>query len=107
MIINTSSTSPEVGKPITLKLVTGEEVIGKVTEVTADDLTLLKPCVVFIRPDNGQLTMQNMVLSADHDKPVVFNRAVIVAYAAPERGIGEHYMSALTGIIKAPAGLQL
>ena len=43
MLINTNSSTPEVGKPITLKLVTGEEVIGKVTEVTPDYLTLLKP----------------------------------------------------------------
>lgn len=105
MLINTNTSSPEVGKPITLKLVTGEEVIGKVTEVTPDSLSLTKPCVVFIRPDNGQLAMQNMVLSADHEKPVHFNRAVIVAYAAPERGIAEHYMGALSGIIKAPAGV--
>ena len=105
MLINTNTSSPEVGKPITLKLVTGEEVIGKVVDVSTDDLSLSKPCVIFIRPDNGQLSMQNLVLSADHEKPVVFNRAVIVAYAAPERGISEHYMGALTGIIKAPAGL--
>ncbi len=107
MLINTSSTTPEVGKPITLKLVTGEEVIGKVVEATPDNLTLLKPLVIFINPQNGQLAMQNMILSGDHEKPVLFNRAVIVAYAAPERGIGEHYMGALSGIIKAPPGLQL
>ena len=107
MLINTSSTTPEVGKPITLKLVTGEEVIGKVTEVTPDSLSLLKPCVIFINPNNGQLAMQNVILSGDHDKPVLFNRTVIVAYAAPERVIGEHYMGALSGIIKAPPGLQL
>jgi hypothetical protein len=107
MLINTSSTTPEVGLPITLKLVTGEEVIGKVTSVTANDLTLLKPCVIFINPQNSQLGIQNLILSADHEKPVVFNRSVIVAYSASERGIAEHYLSALTGIIKAPPGLQL
>lgn len=105
MLINTFQSSPEVGKPVTLKLVTGEEVIGKVTEVTPDSLFLLKPCVIFINPNNGQLAMQNVILSADHDKPVQFNRAVVVCYAAPNREIGEQYMGALTGIIKAPSGL--
>ena len=107
MLINTNSSTPEVGKPITLKLVTGEEVIGKVTEVTADYLSLLKPLVIFINPQNAQLAMQNLVLSADHEKPVQFNRTVIVAYSAPDSGTGEHYMGSSTGIIKAPAGLVL
>ena len=107
MLINTNSSTPEVGKPITLKLVTGEEVIGKVTEVTPDYLSLIKPLVIFINPQNAQLAMQNLVLSADHEKPVLFNRAVIVAYSAPDSGIGDHYMGSLTGIIKAPPGLSL
>jgi hypothetical protein len=105
MLINTFQSAPEIGKPITLKLSSGEEVIGKVTEFNADYLFLLKPCVIFINPKNGQLVMQNVLLSADHEKPVQFTRSSIVASAAPSKEIGDQYVGALSGIVKAGPGI--
>lgn len=48
--------APSVGDVVTIKLISGEEVVGRLQDLSAESVTLGKPIAVLIQPvENGQV----------------------------------------------------
>jgi hypothetical protein len=89
-------------KPLVLKLASGEEVIGKVTEVfgSGDSFKVNRP--VMIVQANQALHFAPFLVMANQDKDVTINN--VVAYAEPSDDMERSYQSAISGIELPPSG---
>lgn len=92
------------GEIIGFKLVTGEEIIGKVLEVSADNFKIEKPCTLGMS-QNGQLALSPASYMADMEKPVTYIKAHVVSWFVPHSELEAGYRSATGGIQVPPKGL--
>lgn len=98
------STVIQPGEIVGFKMVTGEEIIGKVIDVTHDELHLEKPCTLGMA-QGGQLALSPASYMADMEKPVTYSKAHIVAWFIPHTELESGYRSATGGIQVPPKGV--
>jgi hypothetical protein len=103
MLINKNTGVLEVGEVVVLKLSSGEEVIARIESKDSDSVKLRRPCALGMGP-NGPM-MNKWSVFADKDKLVDLKIEFVMATAAPEKEIADHYESLTSSIVKAPAGL--
>jgi len=98
-----------VNDVVTLKLVTGEEIIGKLIENKADALTLTRPLVFTVNPQNGQAMLIPWLMSIDpkDTTPIDIYKNNVVMVTKTVKQISDNYTQATSGIVAAPAGLVL
>ena len=103
MLINKNKGVLEAGEVVVMKLSSGEEIIARIESSEGGVLKLHRPCALAMGPGGAVLNKWSVL--ADKDKLVDLKLEFIMATAAPEKDIADHYESVTSSIVKAPAGL--
>lgn len=93
MLIDKGLSSGEV---ITLKLITGEEIIGKMIEDTANGTKVSKPMVLSASPQG--IGMIPFMITVNPDKEVIINYSAIVSKSVTDKQFADAYIQNTTGI---------
>jgi len=92
------------GDVICFRLITGDEIIGKITKLTRDEVFLKKPCTVVAGPKGAGLAPATILGDPEH--PVIYQRSAIVATMKPRTDAESAYTSMETGLqVPANPGL--
>ena len=102
MLINKSKYS--VGDIVSVRLSTGEEVVGKVAETTDERLTLERPRQVQYVPTSNGITLLPYIFSVDPDKTLEFNMAHVIVVTETMKEMKDHYIQITTGITTVTNG---
>lgn len=92
---------------VTIKLVTGEEIVTRLGEPESTSFTISRPLVFTVNPQSGQAMLIPWLMSveAKDPTPIVLYKTSIVSMTKPVKQIADHYTQATSGIVAAPAGL--
>jgi len=86
---------------VTLKLVSGEEVIGYFKEEDDNSITLRKP-VVPVPTQEGSLALAPMIMSSDYlrdgDGAMTFNKATVITTLPTGREFSSFYTKQVSGL---------
>lgn len=93
----------EANQIYTLKLVTGDEVVAKITEINGDHLMIEHPIMCVLSPQG--LQMMPGLFSANLDKPVRLNNSSWAMIAECRDDVRNSWIQATTGI--APVSKQI
>lgn len=85
-----------VGEIVTLKIVTGEELIGKLTEV-GDDYYMIHRPLVLVMSQQG-LGLQQWTFTANVDKAFKINKDKIIMIAETVKEMSNQYIEGTTGL---------
>ena len=99
----------KVGDVVTLKLSNGEELVGKLTENTDSEYVVTRPLVFSMNPQNGQAMLVPWLMSVDpkNSHPISITKSNVLAVTKTIKEISDNYTQATSGIVAAPANLQL
>jgi hypothetical protein len=93
MLIDKGVTANEI---VTLKLVSGEEVIAKLIEEKTDSYVLSKPSILSLSQQG--VGMAPFFFTVNPDKNVKINKSVVVAIESTDKDFADKYIQATTGI---------
>lgn len=85
-----------VGEIVTLKIVTGEELIGKLTEIGDDYYMIHRPLVLVMSPQG--LGLQQWTFTANVDKAFKINKDKIIMIAETVKDMSNQYIEGTTGL---------
>lgn len=85
-----------VGEVITLKIVTGEELVGKLTEITDSHYAIDRPLVLVMSPQG--LGFQQWSFTADTSKSFKISKDKIIMVAETISDIKKQYTEGTTGL---------
>lgn len=85
-----------VGEIVTLKIVTGEELIGKLTEIGDDFYAIHRP-LVLVMSQQG-LGLQQWTFTANVDKAFKINKDKVIMIAETVKEMANQYLTGTTGI---------
>lgn len=88
------------GDVICFRLITGDEVIGKIVKLTRDEVSIKKPCTLMPGPQGMGLGPATILGDPDH--PVTYQRSAIVAIMKPRADAEQAYTSMETGLAVPP-----
>jgi len=91
-----------VGKIYTLKLVTGEEIITKITEDAALSYNVSKPLVLSITAQG--MAMTPFLFTAEINNEITIPKSAVIAVAPTDSQTAGQYIKGTTGIIPANTG---
>ena len=84
----------------TFKLVTGEEVVAKITDGMRDNYyEVSKPCTVMADP-SGKVRMVPSALTMELDKNVTINKSAVAMIFDANESVKKSYEQATSGIIQ-------
>ncbi len=81
---------------VTLKLISGEEIIGRFINETAQEITLEKPLMLAMSQKG--IGMAPVLMTVNPDTKLKFNKTAIVVMAHSDDEIGKQYTFQTTGI---------
>lgn len=81
----------EADKIIAFRIITGDEVIGKVTAFDSQSVTVRKPCTLTFDPGTGNVGLMPASLLSDPEKDIVYQRNAIVAIMTPRSDAATSY----------------
>lgn len=93
MLIDKGVTEGEV---VTLKLTSGEELIGKLKEDGALFVKLSRPLVVGMSPQGPAL--MPYLFTVNPDKDIKLHKGSVVVIEATDKGFADQYIQSTTGI---------
>lgn len=89
-------------KVVAIRTISGEEIIGKLVEETADSLTLAKPILVqlqMMQQGGAAISFAPFSLARDDASNATFYRAALLTHPAEARDdIRANYIKATTGL---------
>lgn len=86
------------GEIISVKLTTGEEVIGKLSEDVADKLVLDRPVVLTAAPQG--MALVPYLMTADPENQVIhFSKGHVIATSKTQDNLAKQYTQQTTGIV--------
>lgn len=85
-----------VGEVVTLKIVTGEELLGKLMEITDTYYAIQRP-LVLVMSQNG-LGLQQWSFTANMDKAFKINKDKVIMIAETMKEMQTQYLEGTTGI---------
>ena len=88
---------------ISVKLISGEEIVTKLGSVTEDSLEFIRPVSLSIGPQGAALTPY-MITAIANELIVTVDADKIIAVANPQKEVMAEYTKATTGIVTASAG---
>jgi len=92
----------EVGTIISVKLVSGDELITKMVGLDEKVIRISKPIAVAMAP-NGSVAFIPFMLGADEDVELTINLAKIVTYVAARKELRDAYIQNTSGLVTAGA----
>ena len=94
----------KIGKIISFKTTNGDEVVGKVTGQSTDELTIQQP--VILAASQQGLAMVPFLMTADmNNANVVFKTSNIICSADTSEGVADAYFENTTGIKPIRSGI--
>jgi hypothetical protein len=93
MLIDRGMSSGEV---VSIKLVTGEEIIAKLIEETATDYKISKPMVLSVGQQG--MGMIPMMFTVDPEKDLKINKSSVIVVSNTETQFANQYLQGTTGI---------
>lgn len=84
------------GEVITLKLTSGEEIVGKLVEDTTTHFKLSKPMVIAMGPKGPGLMPYLFTVSPDKD--IKINKQTVTVSEATEEQFAKQFIESTTGI---------
>lgn len=81
---------------ITMKLVTGEEIISKMVEITDNSYKVSKPLVLSITSQGPAMTP--FLFTAELNGEITLNKNLVVAIAITDKSTSGQYIKGTTGI---------
>ena len=93
MLIDKGISSGEV---VSIKLVTGEEIIAKMIEETANEYKISKPLVLSVGQQG--MGMIPMMFTVDQEKDLKISKSSVVLIASTEKQFANQYLQGTTGI---------
>lgn len=100
MLISKSKVSE--GDIVSLKLVNGDELVGKLTQSSEQSYTISKPCTVM--PGAQGLGLIQSLFTADPDVDVEIMKQHVIMIAPTIDKMQKHYIQTTTGIKPVSAG---
>jgi hypothetical protein len=100
MLINTPH---KIGDIVTLKLFSGEELVGKLTEET-NTLVKIKTPLTLVMSQQG-LGLQQYLFTVDPDVPLPIERSALVTITKTHDQFAKVYQERTSGLVTAPAGM--
>ena len=88
-----------VGEVITLKLVTSEELVGKLVEETSEHYVIERPLTLVMSAQG--LGLQPWLFTVDANKPAKINKDKVLVVASTLKEMADNYLSGTTGIALA------
>ena len=85
-----------VGEVVTLRLTTGEEIICKLVEDTATNVSISKPMVLSMGSQG--LGMMPFIFTVHPDKNIKLAKASVVMMEATDKQFADQYIQSTTGI---------
>jgi hypothetical protein len=96
------------GDVVTLKMSSGEELIGCYINDDTNSYTIDRPVTLSVGPKGGPaLTPYLMTVNPANTRNLKINKSLVVCVANTDRELADQYTSALSGIQLAPAGMKL
>lgn len=97
----------KVNDVVTIKLSNGEEIVGKLTEDSSNELKLTRPLVFTMNPQTGQAMLVPWLMSVDPENshPISLNRNNILAITKTIKEISDNYTQATSKIVPASASV--
>ena len=95
------------GDVVTLKMSSGEELIGTYKDDDSSTYTIDRPVTLSVGPKGGPaLTPYLMTVNPGNTRNLKINKALVVWVANTDKELADQYSSAMSGIQVAPAGLK-
>ena len=104
MLMGKTTFNYNKGDVLNFKLVSGEEIIGRLHEDRSDEYVLMKPMALINTP-NGGLGMMPAPIASDHVSPVMLNKHAVAFHCKCEQSLASQYMEKTTGITMPTSGL--
>lgn len=96
------------GDVVTLKMSSGEELLGCFVSEDAGSYTIDRPVTLSVGPKGGPaLTPYLMTVNPGNTRNLKINKALVVCLANTDKELADQYTSALSGIQVAPAGFKV
>jgi hypothetical protein len=96
------------GDVVTLKMSSGEELIGTYKDDDNVSYTIDRPVTLSVGPKGGPaLTPYLMTVTPAATRNLKINKALVVCMANTDKELADQYSSAMSGIQVAPAGFRL
>lgn len=86
----------KIGKVVSMKMTSGDEVVGKVAGQTADGLNIAKPVILAASRDG--LTMVPFMMTANPDGEYLFRAVNIMCVVDTNDQVSDAYIESTTGI---------
>lgn len=95
------SSNPEINDIVTIKLSSGEEIVGKLTERTIDSVFLAKPIMIIMHPVGKQMGLAfHPVLGSVGDATMQFPLAnLTIRPVKTGEDVARNYIQATTGLV--------
>ncbi len=90
-MLDNKETVFEVGKIVAIRILTGDEVIGEITSMDKESITLKKPCGLQLNQQTGEVILAPATMLGDPTKPISYQRGAIVARMTPREDALESY----------------
>ena len=95
------------GDVVTLKMSSGEELIGCYINDDTNSFTIDRPVTLSVGPKGGPaLTPYLMTVNPANTRNLKINKSLVVCVANTDKELADQYSSAMSGIQVAPAGLK-
>jgi hypothetical protein len=96
------------GDVVTLKMSSGEELIGCYTSEDGGSYVIDRPVTLSVGPKGGPaLTPYLMTVNPGNTRDLKINKALVVCVANTDKELADQYTSALSGIALAPQGMRI
>ena len=86
----------KIGQIVSMKLTSGDEVVGKISGQTAEGITLSKPVILAASRDG--LAMVPFMMTADPDGEFLFKVNNIMCIVDTNQQVSDAYFQSVTGI---------
>lgn len=84
------------GDVISLKLISGEEVVGRFEEETSSGYRITKPMVISMTQKGPGL--MPFLFTVHPDSAIVINHSAVAVAATPDKAFADQYIQSTTGI---------
>lgn len=86
-------------KVIAFRIVSGEEVIGKITNFDGQSVSIRKPCTLTVDPQSGNVGLIPASFIGDPEEDVIYQRAAITAIMIPRKDAVASYEAYATDLV--------
>ena len=89
----------ETDKVIAFRIVSGEEVIGKITHFDSQSVSIKKPCTLTLDPNTGNMGLMPASFIGNPEEDVIYQRTAITAIMTPREDAVSSYEAYASNLV--------